>query len=356
MDFESEEAEERYWRRKSRSMKVCPERLAERLQPQGFLLVEAWLPNGINEIRLLRAHPELESLFETVQLKGDPTGEEVDVSLKVSLVPDRASEYVSAHWYCPATLYGYTTEYADLTAKQQALDFEARLADWLPRLFQELTEASGHKLLEDSVQSRLAAERYLIRLMPSVSLQETHSRISQQAESRDFDLMRTMLDGEIRPFGTNLVEQRLVAETAALCHILYRESDEPFHSWYSSRHTVPYKPKTCDLEAHRRYYLVGSRLSRSPGYPKVDRLVPNRDDELHNLTPWRGRPADRVADCADDYLEAGNHRCECGKRLFYVSHVLSAHDTLAGATMTTRCTNGHDALIVIPEGGLAKVP
>lgn len=345
MSDRTEEEEERWIRRVARRMPVHPERLLDRLRPLGFVLIFANRDAGLNEIDLLRPAPGLPGLFDIIHVKADIYGGGASVGIYQSIVPFGHTSPCAVSWHVPASRFGYSNDHADVRGVAQAKEFECRVADAALDLFSELHQREGEILYRETASAREAAARYLVALQPDCSLVDTWNRLRASAATDQREQAQRYVRNECL-CSFNLENDRIVWEIAGLCQVLYWE-----------RHGIQFRglggetnyrrANENDIEAHRRFQIVASRLARSPGWPAVDPLVPSRCDSEEFVTWREGKPS-RVAESFDDYMATAGHRCVCGKMLYYVKHAVRG---VGGpvAEVLTRCNNGHEEVVEIAD-------
>jgi hypothetical protein len=337
MSDRTEEEEERYIRREARWMKVHPARLEELLSAQGFVLVSADRADGANRIEFLRPTPGKPGLFDSVDVHADIRGESPSFYLGQSILPGFGQSVATCvNEYVPATRFGYPKDDFDITTAAEAKLFEHRFSEALPRLWEEFWVREGRALYEDSIPSIHGAERILQQLQATDNLPETLARLRSNSTPEQQAQATAYINGQTLDT-YNLQNFRIISELAALALYRYWEIPRPFSQTY---HRNPKTWTADDIDAHRRFQIIASRLSREPGWPMVDPLVPNRHDPYENPTPWREGKPSRVAELIDEHLEASKRFCGCGKALYYKQHSLTKTKP-PRATILVRCASGH---------------
>jgi hypothetical protein len=347
-DFRDDEEEERYIRRIARRMPIRPDRIARHLDQHGFVLTYANREKGINQIDLLRPSPTLIGLFDIIHLKSGVRGGTPSVEINISVIPEGHGNVAvtTVGMDVPATQFGFSKDHPDLKTSSDSKIFERQLADVIPELFIELSEGDGRQLHDATARARRAAERYLTELRPTKDLHETLARLRKTASAQQWDRSQHYVNNEfISTF--NLKDFRVVSDIAGLCQILYWE--DPDADLHGLREVYYEGANPDDIEAHRRFHLVASRLAREPGWPIVDPLVPSRNDELDDLTPWREGKPSQVAQLFDEHLASNDKNCKCGKALHYLRHSLRKDIGPPVAQICVRCNNGHEEIIEIAE-------
>jgi hypothetical protein len=352
MDFRSDEEEERWVRQNARRMPVVPDRLAERLKPQDWVLIFADREMGVNEIRLVRPARGLKGLFDFVEVKSNIRGAGAAINIELSPFLNDFC-YTEAQEHVSAARYGYAREYADFKSPGASKLFEERVAAALPRIFDELHAAHGAELARKSASARQAAERYLRELRASDDLHETYARLRKTASPEQLEQADRYLRREsIHTY--NLVDFRIVSEIAALCQILWWDRPQPpkpMNGWAEGDVWNGDNPD--DYEAYARFHLVASRLAREPPWPIVDPLVPNRRDQEEAI-PWRDGKPSATADAVDEFLASADRRCACGKVLFYLRHAVRKGAGSPLIELTVRCNNGHEQRVEFDAAALAQ--
>lgn len=347
MSDRTEDEEERYIRRVARRMPVQPERLLDHLRPQGFLMIDANRDDGINEIVYLRNTPGLPDFFDIIKVDSNIHGEDPSVTIYQSILPTgHQSPCVKAvDEYVPATRYGYQKQSADFSTTSATKRFERRLAEAVPMLFSDLFEREGRALYDDSRSAREAAERYLSAIKPNVNLVDTFDRLKARATPEQWSRAQSYVQSELLSF-FRVEDFKVIWNIAGLAQVVCWERDGvPFRGLREVSYVMANED---DIEAHRRFQLVSSRLARNPGWPMIDPLVPNRRD-LEEQVYWRDGKPSYIAELFDEHLAASEKRCDCGKSLYYVRHHVRAGQHLADVLV--RCTNGHEASIEVADIG-----
>jgi hypothetical protein len=343
MSDRTEEEEERYIRRVARRMPVQPERLLDLLRPYGFALIEAQRGEGSNDITYGRPTPRRNGLFDILRVESNLAGKDACIEVYQSILPlGHHSPCVKAvGGYVPPADYGCSSKDVGLGSASGARVFEERAAAAAPALIERLYDSEGRRLFDETAPAREAAERYLATLKPDADLDDTLHRVRDGATAEQRRRAEQYVRNEL--LGTfNLVNFRTIWEIAALCQVLWWERPGvPFRGLGGETNYV--RASSDDIEAHRRFQIVASRLARDPGWPVVDERVPNRRDPEERVR-WRDGKPSPVAELFDEHLEALDRRCACGRRLYYVHHaVRNSHPPVA--EVRTRCNNGHESII-----------
>jgi hypothetical protein len=343
MSDRTEEEEERYIRRVARRMPVHPERLLDYLRPLGFVVIYANRDEGINEINYLRTTPGLPDFFDIANVKSNIHGNGASLTIYQSIIPagHECPCVKAVDEYVPATRYGYDREFADFRHASDSKRFERRVAEAIPTLFSELFHREGKALYNSSRPAREGAERYLAAANPDVKLVETLGRLKASASDEQWKQSQHYVQNELLS-AFNVENFKLIWDIAGLCQVLFWERNGvPYRGLGGATNYI--KATADDIEAHRRFQIVASRLARQPGWPAVDPLVPNRTDPEEHLLWREGRPP-RVAELIDDHLAASDRQCKCGKKLYYVNHKVRGGSQQI-ADVLARCNNGHEVTI-----------
>lgn len=337
----TDDEEERLVRRVARRMPVDPVQLADNLDEQSFILVEADREEGTNEISFDRPSKTIEGLFDGVHVKSNIRGEGASVYIGIGEAPGLYGRFGLSR-YVPAQEYGYRNEKAEFRTLADRKRFCERLSQFLPKIFAEFYRTDGTAFAAETMLARQAAERYLRYIAASVDLHETLARLKAKATDAQWKQSQRLFQGEQLDTFDLADNWRVIWEIAALCHVLLWEfPNRPYMGVSDPNRDCP--PTTDDIEVHRRIQIVASRLARAPGWPLVDSLVPNRPILNEETIPWRDGKPSLVAELFDEHLSAAKRCCLCGRPFYYLSHSINSNRNPPTAVVKIRCNAGHEA-------------
>ena len=345
MSHRTEEEEERYLRAVSKRMPVQPERLLDHLRPHGFALTYANRDEGVNMLHYLRESPGRSGLFDILIVRSDIMGDDAWIEIHQSLIPSDRCPCVKTvtDEDIDGIRLGYPDDDIPFHNQSDVKQFELRVTDSVNDLFAGLYQEEGKALYVGSASAREGVDRYLKELKPDTDLNETLKRLKTTATDDQWNRSQQYVNSELLSV-LNLQNFRLIWDIAGLCQVLYWEHDTPFRGFGEVAYVAA---SPLEIEAHRRFHILVSRLAREPGWPIIDPLVPNRNDDDNNVL-WRENQSSHTAEMFDDYLAASDRRCDCGKRLYYVTHRVS-NVSPPVAEILSRCSNGHELKIKVSD-------
>lgn len=316
----------RYMREHARAMPVSGRSMVRRLGGR-FVVSDEDKKRGKNEIVLAAVSTRVPGLFEVFRINGNIYGDGAWVDVYFGLVP-------SCHLYADVLAVGQGPVLDGVTNSPKAgRAFERHLAENLDIQFDELT-VKATKLQRETEGTREAVESYLKRLSPKADLRTTLDELQAIATPEQVDRSQKCLKVcGVYPFG--LDEDRIIWDIAWLCQVLYCEFEFQPHQGTTTR----YRETPEDLEALRRTWIVASRLSREPGWPKHDPLVPDRPVE-EPVAPWPDQAPLDVPELIQQYLS--ERTCHCGESMSYTSHRVADNDGDPAIFIAWKCSAGHE--------------
>ena len=332
MGDSTEEEEERFLRRHSRRMKLCPRGLFDRIRPHGFVLVFADRSNGLNQLDYVRPTPGLDGMFDRLSVHSNIVGDYASVGVLTAITPSEF-RHASTDAVFPDLPSSESLAF-DCRSVGAARTSERQIADAVPSLFQQIREQAA-RLHAATNGARASVERYLKEVCPSDDLSETFDRLRNRATAEQATYAEKCIATQF-VHALNLQDFRIVWQICQLAQVVCWEHAP---QELIGLNELGQRPSPLQIEAHQRLQILASRMAFEPGWPMKDQLVPRRFDQLADAAPWRDTKIGSVGAALDDYFDANEMRCECGRLWRYVSHKLSGDEALS---VDVCCGNAHD--------------